>query len=36
MIAVSSYRVLRRAVHILLEGTPEEISIPKLHPPSAK
>ncbi|GAP22056.1 cation diffusion facilitator family transporter [Leptolinea tardivitalis] len=30
MIAVSSYRVLRRAVHILLEGTPEEISIPEI------
>jgi cobalt-zinc-cadmium efflux system protein len=27
MIAASSYRVLRRATHILLEGTPEGISI---------
>lgn len=27
MIAYSSYRVLRRAIHILLEGTPEDISI---------
>jgi cobalt-zinc-cadmium efflux system protein len=30
MIAVSSYRVLRRAIHILLEGTPEGISIKKI------
>jgi cobalt-zinc-cadmium efflux system protein len=27
MIAASSYRVLRRAIHILLEGTPDGISI---------
>jgi cobalt-zinc-cadmium efflux system protein len=27
MIAASSYRVLRRAVHILLEGTPDGISV---------
>ncbi len=27
MIAISSYRVLRRSIHILLEGTPEGISI---------
>ncbi len=30
MIAQSSYRVLRRATHILLEGTPEGISIPDI------
>jgi cobalt-zinc-cadmium efflux system protein len=30
MIAISSYRVLRRAIHILLEGTPEGISIPDI------
>jgi cobalt-zinc-cadmium efflux system protein len=27
MIAISSYRVLRRAIHILLEGTPEGVSV---------
>jgi cobalt-zinc-cadmium efflux system protein len=30
MIALSSYRVLRRATHILLEGTPEGVSIPNI------
>lgn len=30
MIAISSYRVLRRATHILLEGTPEGISISEI------
>jgi len=30
MIALSSYRVLRRSTHILLEGTPEGISIPEI------
>ncbi len=30
MIALSSYRVLRRATHILLEGTPEGVSIPEI------
>ena len=30
MIALSSYRVLRRAIHILLEGTPAGISIPEI------
>lgn len=30
MIAISSYRLLRRSVHILLEGTPEGISIPEI------
>jgi cobalt-zinc-cadmium efflux system protein len=30
MIALSSYRVLRRATHILLEGTPEGVSIPDI------
>lgn len=27
MIAISSYRVLRRAIHILLEGTPDGVSV---------
>ncbi len=27
MIAISSYRVLRRSIHILMEGTPEGISV---------
>jgi cobalt-zinc-cadmium efflux system protein len=30
MIAASSYRVLRRAIHILLEGTPDDISISEI------
>jgi cobalt-zinc-cadmium efflux system protein len=30
MIALSSYRVLRRSTHILLEGTPEGISFPEI------
>jgi len=30
MIAISSYRVLRRATHILLEGTPDGVSIPDI------
>jgi cobalt-zinc-cadmium efflux system protein len=30
MIAISSYRVLRRATHILLEGTPVGVSIPEI------
>jgi cobalt-zinc-cadmium efflux system protein len=30
MIALSSYRVLRRSTHILLEGTPEGVSLPEI------
>ncbi|MEI8132077.1 MAG: cation diffusion facilitator family transporter [Leptolinea sp.] len=30
MIAASSYRVLRRAIHILLEGTPDGISVKEI------
>lgn len=30
MIAISSFRLLRRSVHILLEGTPDGLSIPEV------